>query len=172
MIVIVGGGISGLTLAHHLAARDRPFILLEATARVGGVMRSGRVEGRHLLEFGPQRARLTADFAALVDALRLREQLITSPPDLPLYVYRAGKLRRVPFSSAAFITSDILSLRGKLRLLLEPFTSAARDEETVADYLSRKIGREAYENIAGPLYGGLYASDPQNMVMGLSLAHV
>src|SRR5688572_19810561 len=136
MIVIVGGGISGLTLAHHLAAKGRAFILLEATAHVGGVMHSGRVEGGHLLEFGPQRARLTADFAALVDALQLRDQLITSPPALPLYVYHTGKLRRVPFSAAAFITSDILSQRGKLRLLLEPFTSAARDDETVANYLS------------------------------------
>jgi oxygen-dependent protoporphyrinogen oxidase len=171
MIVIVGGGISGLTLAHHLAARGREFILLEASGRVGGVMRSGRIDG-HLLEWGPQRARLTADFAALVDALQLRDEIITSPPDLPLYVYRAGKLRRVPFSAAAFISSDILSLRGKLRLLLEPFTNAARDDESVADYLQRKIGREAYENIAGPLYGGLYASDPRDMLMGLSLAHV
>src|SRR5688572_3480380 len=111
MIVIVGGGISGLTLAHHLAAKGRAFTLLEATARAGGVMRSGRVQG-HLLEWGPQRARLTADFAALTDALQLHDQLITSPPALPLYVYRAGKLRRVPFSAAAFITSDILSLRG------------------------------------------------------------
>ena len=171
MIVIVGAGISGLTLAHHLAGLGREFVLLEASGRVGGVMRSGRIDG-HLLEWGPQRARLTADFAALIDALQLRDQLITSPPDLPLYVYRAGKLRRVPFSPAAFISSDIMSVRGKLRVLLEPFTGAARADETVAAYLQRKIGREAYENIAGPLYGGLYASDPQDMVMGLSLAHV
>jgi protoporphyrinogen/coproporphyrinogen III oxidase len=171
MIAIVGGGISGLALAHELEARGRPFVLLEASPRVGGVMRSGRVDG-HLLEWGPQRGRLTREFAALVDALGIRDQVITAPPDLPLYVFRNGRLRRVPFSIPAFLTSDILSWSGKLRILLEPFTAGARDDEAVADYFTRKIGREAYENLVGPLYGGLYASDPKDMVIGLSLRHV
>jgi protoporphyrinogen/coproporphyrinogen III oxidase len=171
MIVIVGGGISGLALAHELARRGRPFLLLEASDRVGGVMRSGRVDG-HLLEWGPQRGRLTQEFAALVDDLDIRDQLITSPPDLPLFVFRKGRLRKVPFSPLAFLRSDVLTLRGKLRLLAEPFTAGPRDDEAVADFFTRKIGREAYENLAGPLYGGLYASDPQEMVLGLSLGHV
>jgi protoporphyrinogen/coproporphyrinogen III oxidase len=171
MIVIAGGGISGLALAHQLEARGRQFQLLEASDRVGGVMRSGRVEG-HLLEWGPQRGRLTREFEALVDDLGIRDQLIRAPKDLPLFVYRDGRLRRVPFSIPAFLRSDILSVRGKLRLLLEPFTAAARDDEAVAEFFTRKIGREAYENLAGPLYGGLYASDPQQMVIGLSLRHV
>ncbi|HEX6308774.1 MAG TPA: protoporphyrinogen oxidase [Longimicrobiales bacterium] len=171
MIVIIGGGISGLTLAHELARRDCSFLLLEASPRAGGVMRSGRVEGR-VLEWGPQRARLTAGLLRLIDELALRDQVITAPEGLPLFIFRDGKLRRVPFSPSAFARSDILSLRGKLRLLLEPFTPAARDDETVADFFVRKIGREAYESLAGPLYGGLYASDPQRMIVGLSLRHV
>jgi protoporphyrinogen/coproporphyrinogen III oxidase len=171
MIVIIGGGISGLALAHQLAARGAPFLLLEASGRVGGVMRSGRVEG-HLLEWGPQRGRMTKEFTALVDELGIRDQLIKAPKDLPLFVYRKGKLRRVPFSIPAFLASDILSWPGKLRILLEPFTAGANDDEAVADFFTRKIGREAYENLAGPLYGGLYASDPREMVIGLSLRHV
>jgi protoporphyrinogen/coproporphyrinogen III oxidase len=171
MIVIVGGGISGLALAHQLAARDEPFTLLEASGRVGGVMRSGRVDG-HLLEWGPQRGRLTQEFAALVDELGIREQLITAPPGLPLYVYRRGRLRKVPFSVPAFIASDVLPWSAKFRLLLEPLGGAARDDETVAGFFTRKIGREAYETLVGPLYGGLYASDPEQMIVGLSLRHV
>jgi protoporphyrinogen/coproporphyrinogen III oxidase len=171
MIVIIGGGISGLALAHQLAARGTPFLLLEGSGRVGGVMRSGRVEG-HLLEWGPQRGRMTQEFTTLVDELGIRDQLIKAPKDLPLFVYRKGKLRRVPFSIPAFLASDILSWPGKLRILLEPFTAGASDDEAVADFFTRKIGREAYENLAGPLYGGLYASDPQQMVIGLSLRHV
>lgn len=171
MIVIAGGGISGLTLAHHLARAGRDFLLLESTPRVGGVMRSGRVQG-HLLEWGPQRARLTRDLAELVTELDIADQLVTAPPGLPLFVYVRGRLRRVPFSPAAFLRSDVLSARGKLRLLLEPLTSPARGAESVADFFTRKIGREAYENLAGPLYGGLYASDPQHMVVQLSLAHL
>jgi protoporphyrinogen/coproporphyrinogen III oxidase len=171
MVVIIGGGISGLALAHQLEARRQPFVLLESSPRVGGVMRSGRIDG-HLLEWGPQRGRLTREFAALVDELDIRDELITSPPDLPLYVFRKGRLRKVPFSVPAFLTSDILSWSGKLRILREPFTAAARDDESVADFFIRKIGVEAYENLVGPLYGGLYASDPRQMVVGLSLRHV
>ncbi|MBR9989644.1 MAG: protoporphyrinogen oxidase [Gemmatimonadetes bacterium] len=171
MIVIVGGGISGLSLAHELAARDQPFLLLEASARAGGVMRSGRVNG-HLLEWGPQRARLTKDFAALIEDLGVCDQLITAPAGLPLFVYARGRLRRVPFSPGEFLRSDILTARGKLRLLLEPLTSRARADESVAGFFTRKLGREVYENLAGPLYGGLYASDPREMEVGLSLAHV
>jgi protoporphyrinogen/coproporphyrinogen III oxidase len=171
MIVIIGGGISGLALAHQLEARGCPFLLLEASPRVGGVMRSGRVDG-HLLEWGPQRGRLTREFEALVDELGLRDDLILSPGNLPLYVFRNGRLRPVPFSIRQFVRSDILSWPGKLRLLLEPFTAGADDNEAVADFFTRKLGREAYENLVGPLYGGLYASDPQHMVIGLSLRHV
>lgn len=171
MIVIIGAGISGLAVAHHLAALDAEFVVLEASERAGGVIRSGRVEG-HLLEWGPQRARLTEGFAELVDQLGLRDELITAPPGLPLYVYRKGRLRSVPFSAGAFLASDIIGWPAKLRLALEPFTSAPRDDEFVADLFTRKLGREAYENLVGPLYGGLYASDPQEMVVGLSLRHV
>lgn len=146
-------------------------MVLEASSRAGGVIRSGRVEG-HLLEWGPQRARLTQDFARLVEDLKLRDRLIEAPRDLPLYVYRSGKLRRVPFSPGAFLTSDILSLPAKLRLLAEPLTSAARDDESVGAFFRRKLGRAAYENLAGPLYGGLYASDPDDMIVGLSFRHV
>lgn len=170
MIVIVGAGISGLGLAHHLSRRRIPFTVLEASPRVGGVIRSGRIE-RHLLEWGPQRARLTPDLLGLVDELGLRSRLIEAPRGLPLFVYRDGRLRSVPFTAGAFVASDILSRRGRLRVLLEPLTRGASDDETVADYFTRKIGREAYETIAGPLYGGLYASDPADMVVGLSLGH-
>ncbi len=171
MIAIVGGGLTGLALAHELARRGAPHVVLEAMDRPGGVIRSGRVEG-HLLEWGPQRARLTRTLAGLVEELDIRDRLVTAPAGLPLFVYRAGRLREVPFSAGAFLRTDLFSLRGKLRVLLEPLTSGARDDERVADLFSRKVGREAYENLLGPLYGGLYASDPADMVVSLSLGHV
>jgi len=170
VIVVIGAGISGLTLAHELEARGVDFLLLEAGERVGGVIRSGRVDG-HLLEYGPQRARRTADLERLVEELALRDRLIEAPRGLPLYVYSAGRLRRVPMSVAQFVATDLLSPSAKLRVLAEPFTRAAEDDESVGAVLRRKLGRAAYENLAGPLYGGLYASDPDDMVVGQSLRH-
>lgn len=168
MIAIVGAGLTGLALSRELHRSGVEHLVLEASERPGGVVHSGRVEG-HLLEWGPQRARLTADFRALVEELGLESQLLTAPPGLPLYVYSRGRLRRVPFSASEFLRTDLLTTRAKARLLLEPLTSAVRKEESVAEAFTRKLGREAYESLAGPLYGGLYASDPADMLVGLSL---
>jgi protoporphyrinogen/coproporphyrinogen III oxidase len=171
MIAIVGGGLTGLATAHYLAARGAEFVVLEAAPRPGGVIRSGHVQG-HLLEWGPQRTRLVGAVQQLVRELGLEREVITSPLGLPLLVYHRGRLRRVPFSAGDFVRSDIVSWPAKLRVLAEPLTRGARDEESVAAYFTRKLGREAYEQLLGPLYGGLYASDPANMVVGLSLGHV
>jgi protoporphyrinogen/coproporphyrinogen III oxidase len=170
-VAIVGGGITGLALGHYLRLAGVPHRILEAGPRVGGVVRSARVEG-HLLEWGPQRSRLTPSIHELLLQLEIADQVVTAPPDLPLYVYRSGKLRQVPFSVGAFLRSDIIPFTAKLRILLEPLTGPADPEESVANYFTRKLGRAMYENVAGPLYGGLYASDPKDMVVGLSLAHV
>ncbi|HEU4463977.1 MAG TPA: protoporphyrinogen oxidase [Gemmatimonadota bacterium] len=171
MIGIVGAGLTGLALAHELARRGIDHVVLEAADRPGGVIRSDRVEGR-VLELGPQRGRMTADLSALVAELGIAHEVIYAPPDLPLFVYADGTLRPVSFSAWSVLASDLLTWRGKLRLALEPFTAGPRDDERVARLLTRKLGREAYERLVGPLYGGLYASDPANMVVGLSLGHV
>ena len=171
MIVVVGGGISGLALGHELAARGADFVVLEAAERVGGVIRSGRVDG-HLLDWGPQRTRLTRGMAELIEQLGLSAQLVIAPPGRDLFVYRGGRLRRVPFTIRDFLTSDIVSAAAKVRLALEPFTGGPDPEESVARYFTRKAGREVYEALVGPLYGGLYGSDPADMVVGFSLQHV
>ncbi|MBA3970186.1 MAG: FAD-dependent oxidoreductase, partial [Gemmatimonadetes bacterium] len=121
MIGIIGGGLTGLALAHFLSRSGVPHMVWEAEDRPGGVIRSGRVDG-HLLEWGPQRTRLVGSVGELVRELGLEDQVVTAPPGLPLFVYRRGKLRRVPFSAGDFVRSDLLSWPAKLRVLLEPFT--------------------------------------------------
>lgn len=170
MIVIVGAGITGLTLAHHLHRLGVPHLVLEAAARPGGVIRSAVVEGR-VLDWGPQRTRLTGPVGALVAELGLDDEVLTAPAGLPLFVYSRGRLRVAPFSAWAFLRGDLLSPAARLRVLLEPFTHGPRADEPVAALLTRKLGREAYLRLVGPLYGGLYASDPADMRVGSSLAH-
>lgn len=160
---------SGLALGRELVRKGRDCVVLEAEDRPGGIVRSERADGL-LLENGPQRTRLTSPFAALVDELGLDESLILAPDDLDLFIFRRGGLRRVPLSVRGLLASDVVGWSGKLRALLEPLTPGARDDERVADFFSRKLGRELYEHVVGPLYGGLYGTDPGQMVVGLSLA--
>jgi oxygen-dependent protoporphyrinogen oxidase len=115
---------------------------------------------------------MTGTLAALVRELGLEREVVYAPEGLPLYVYADGALREVPFSLRSLVTGDLLTWRGKLRLAWEPLTARPRDDERVSALFTRKLGREAYERLAGPLYGGLYASDPADMVVGLSLGNV
>ncbi len=171
MIAIVGGGITGLALGRELERRGVDFVVLEAKDRPGGVIRSREVEGR-VLDWGPQRARMTRDMVELVEELGLEDQVLRAPDDLDLWVYRKGELCAVPFSGADFLRSDVVGWGAKLRLLAEPFTAGPDPDERVATFFRRKIGAELYETLVAPLYGGLYASDPADMRMGLSLIHV
>jgi oxygen-dependent protoporphyrinogen oxidase len=159
---IVGAGITGLALTHYLGERGVDSVAFEAASDPGGVIRSERVDGR-VLEHGPQRTRLTPEIEALIDDCGLRSALRTADADLPLYVYVDGRLRQVPFSVEEFLSTDLLSVRGKLRLLAEPLTEGVRDGETAGDYFVRKFGREAYHNLVEPLFGGIYGSDPAEM---------
>jgi oxygen-dependent protoporphyrinogen oxidase len=168
-VAVIGAGVSGLAVARGLQARGVACVLLEASARPGGVLRSTRQGGR-LLEWGPQRLRLTSSLRGLVDSLGLESELLLAPADSPLYVARDGRLHPVPRSLRTLLRTSLLSPGGRARLLCEPLTARVREDETVAAALRRKFGAEAYRVLLGPLFGGLYASDPANMRAADSLA--
>ena len=170
---VVGAGITGLALHHHLDRLDVDSVVVEAAAEPGGVVRSQRVDG-HLVERGPQRTRLTPAVRDLVEATGL-ESAVVEAADVPLFVYRRGRLRQVPLSIPAAVRTDLLSLRGKLRALAEPLAGPPRPGESVEAYLGRAFGREVAENVVGPLYGGLYGTHPGEMpverTLGRALAN-
>jgi len=162
MIGIVGGGISGLVLGYELHRLGVDVTVWETASVPGGVMRS-QLHGDFVLELGPQRARLSDPFRRLVESVGLTGELVTAPTDLPLYVYHRGGLRRAPLSLSQAVTTDLLPWWAKARVLAEPFTSGPRVDEHVGPFLRRKFGGAAYRALLGPLYGGLYASDPDRM---------
>ncbi|NEU58253.1 protoporphyrinogen oxidase [Halorussus sp. MSC15.2] len=166
---IVGGGITGLALAHYLDRRDADFTLFEAAPDPGGVVRSERVDG-YLLEWGPQRVRRTDRIDGLIQDLGLESEVRTADPDLPICVYADGELRPAPFSVEEFGATDLLSAETKRTVLAEPFTDPADPEESAAEMFTRKFGAETYRNLLGPLFGGIYGSDPAEMPVGHALS--
>lgn len=168
---VVGAGITGLALTHYLADRGLDVVTFESGSEPGGVVRSSRTDGR-VLEYGPQRTRLVPAVAALVDELGLRADLLVGDDDLPLYVYADGRLREVPRSLPTFLRTDLLSWRGKCRLLAEPLTAPGQPDERAACLFARKFGLETYRNVIEPLFGGLYGSDPADMPAEHSLSRL
>ena len=165
---VVGAGISGLTLVHELRKRGHEVVCFEESAEPGGVMKSVEVGGR-VLELGPQRLRLSPTVGSLLDELDLRDEVVLGDDDKPLYVYYDGELYVVPLSVREALTTNLLSWRGKARILAEPFTRGAKDGETVEEFLTRKFGVEASRRFLGPLYSGLYGTDADEMLYKYSL---
>jgi protoporphyrinogen/coproporphyrinogen III oxidase len=168
VIAVIGGGISGLAVGYHLLEAGADFVVLEAGSRPGGVVGSIRVEGR-IMELGPQRTRLTPPLRRLVGELGLTNHLVTAP-DLPLYIYRDGRLRPVPMSLQGALTTDLLGWGDRLRILMEPFTRPLATDETAGAFFARKFGRRTYDRLIAPVYGGLFASDPADMPSRYALA--
>ncbi|MDT7807677.1 MAG: protoporphyrinogen/coproporphyrinogen oxidase [Acidobacteriota bacterium] len=184
-VVIVGGGISGLAAAHHLlelqevssqAGEDKlEVILLEASSRLGGTVRTHRRDG-FLLEGGPDSFISEKPEALdLARRLGLEGRVIgTNERDRRSFVVRGGRLHPTPegFQLLApsrmlpFITTDIFTWRGKARMALDLLLprrkdANGRDDESLAAFVRRRLGREALERMAQPMVGGIYTADPE-----------
>jgi oxygen-dependent protoporphyrinogen oxidase len=167
-VAVVGAGITGLALTHHLAERGVDCVTFEAREQPGGVIQSTEAGGL-VAEIGPQRLRATPGIRDLAAAAGIEDRLVTAK-DGAIYVYAGGRLREAPTSVEAFLRTDLLSWPAKLRLLAEPLTRSADPRESVAEVFTRKFGRAAYERFIGPLYGGLYGSDPAEMPAAFALS--
>ncbi|MEM8868691.1 MAG: protoporphyrinogen oxidase, partial [Verrucomicrobiota bacterium] len=167
-ICIIGAGISGLAQAWQLHRAGNEVTVLEASDRVGGAMSTVRKENGYLCEDGPNSIQLHTkaleDFFYTVP--RLQEEIIEAKPEAnKRYIVRSGQLHAVPMNPLQAIRTPLWSLKGKLRLLKEPFISAApaESEESVASFVRRRMGDELYEYAINPLIGGIYAGNPETL---------
>ncbi|HSB09472.1 MAG TPA: protoporphyrinogen oxidase [Blastocatellia bacterium] len=163
-VIVIGAGISGLVCAYRLKTLGVDVALLEKSHRVGGVIQSERIDG-YLIERGPNSSQGTEELLALVEELAIADQLVEGDPKAPAYVYFNGSLHAVPSGPAAFISSKLLSLGGKLRIFKEPFVPVRRSdsEESVAAFARRRIGNEAAERLVAPFVSGIYAGDAEQL---------
>jgi len=157
--VVVGAGLSGLVCAYRLLRAKHDVLLLEASDRPGGVVRSERLDG-FLLELGPNTVRPTPEIWDLVRELGLEGQALLSDPRAPRYVDYAGRLHALPMSPGALLRTSLLSTGGKLRLLAEPFIKRGDDpDETVRSFFTRRLGPEIAERFVEPFVSGIFAGD-------------
>ena len=169
---VVGGGISGLAVAQLLVARGHDVTLIDDAPAAGGLIGSARKSG-FLCEHGPQAVLDGPDETrALIDAAALTARAL---PALPAarrrFVRIGGALRPFPASPPALIKTNLLSARGKLRLLAEPFIgrAAAGADESIVDFVARRFGREAAERAAAPALIGVYAGDAAKLSVRAAL---
>lgn len=184
-VVVLGGGISGLAAAHRLrelsAARNVALELkVIERGRAGGCIETLR-DGRYLMEMGAESLpRQKPQALTLIEGLGLRDQLIaTRSENKGTLIATGARLRRLPEdfsfftpgSLASLLTSGLFGTRGTLRAAFEPFVPARRSgtDESVAAFVSRRMGNAVLERLAQPIVGGIYSGDPQRMSMQATL---
>jgi oxygen-dependent protoporphyrinogen oxidase len=165
-VAVIGGGITGLTAAFYLRRAGVAVTLYEAFSRVGGVIQSLRREG-YLAEFGPNTILETSPkIGQLVrDAGLQARRLNPDPAASARYVVRYGRPIPMPATQLGFLTTPLFTLRAKLALLREPFLPARCDgvEESIAQFVQRRLGREFLDHAIDALVAGIYAGDPHKL---------
>jgi protoporphyrinogen/coproporphyrinogen III oxidase len=162
--LVVGAGVSGLACAHALQKAGADVLLVEASQRAGGMIRSERREG-YLLELGPQSFSGTQPILELCRDLRIDDQLVEAPARAPRFLLIDGDLRPVPLNPPAFFASSLFGARTKWSLLRDVFGHSAPPEsdESIADFTRRKFTPELLDKLAGPFVSGIYAGDPEKL---------
>jgi len=184
-VAVVGGGISGLSAAYELHRRQVPFVLLEKSRRLGGVIRTER-GGGFTIDAGPDSLVTQKPAAiALCRELGIDDRLIPTRTPRTAYVVRDGVLHPLPSGSVFGIPTRIgplaaqrlLTWRGRLRLGREVLTSRSRNasekesregdsrDESIGAFFRRRFGVEATDYLAEPLLAGIHSGDVERLSM-------
>ena len=181
-MAVIGAGITGLAAAFRLASRC-PHIhatVFEASSRTGGIIQTIRRDG-YLVELGPDSFITNKSGAVeLCQQIGFMDQLIpTDETWRRSLVLRNGRPQPVPdgfmlmapAKPLAILTTPILSPLGKLRLLSEALIppSKTTDDESLANFVRRRFGKETLDRLVQPLVGGIYTSDPEKLSLQATL---
>ena len=179
-VIIVGGGIAGLAAAVHLKAGAKAHgktvdvLLLEKNNRVGGKIMTEKID-RYLIEGGPD-----SFLPEKVWSVNLAKYLGLEPEMLPsndqfkgTFIYSRNALHSLPEGVMLMVPtmfwpmakSHLITWPGKIRMGMEMFIPKRRErgDESLASFVTRRLGRECLEKIAEPLVAGIHTSNPDNM---------
>lgn len=174
-VIIIGGGMAGLAAAHECQRQEGiEWQLIEASDRLGGKIITDHVDG-FVIEGGPD-SFITQKPAGLelCKELGLESELIPcNSAAQKVFILSNGQLCElpdgfrltVPTRIMPFLRSPLFSWRAKVRMGLEPWVPPKRDneDESISDFITRRLGREAADKIGGPLMAGIYVADPERL---------
>lgn len=163
-ICIVGGGITGLTTAYRLM-HDHDVRVLESKGHAGGWLQSYTHPSGAIINTAPN-GWLDSEprVGELIQALGLETSVIQAQPEAKRWVWHQDRAHAIPLSPPQILTSPLLSLWSKLRILLEPFiSSTSPPDETLADFVSRRLGKGVLDTLVAPMCAGIFAAAPEEL---------
>ncbi|HMQ33200.1 MAG TPA: protoporphyrinogen oxidase [Chloroflexaceae bacterium] len=165
-VIVVGGGISGLSAAYTLYKRGLEVLVLESRDEVGGSLQSRATPEGYTLERGPNTL-ATRDprlWAELADLGLMGRLLPASRAGKRRYFLHNARPLEIPGNPVGLVRTPLISLKGKLRMLREPFVARGETaDESVAAFFARRLGPEAAERLIDPFVSGVYSGDPAVM---------
>lgn len=176
-VIIIGGGISGLSCAWFLQQQGVAVRVLESRSQPGGTILTSRADGFQV-EHGPnstlQKPGHPEDaLGRLIAGLDLTDRLQTANSQAAVrYILKQGSLMPLPSSPLDFLRTPIFSARAKWRLLAEPFIGRADTEESIADFVRRRLGAEFLDYAIEPFISGVYAGDPERLSVQAAVARI
>ena len=165
-IVIIGAGISGLTTAYLLHKEGYDVIVLEQKEKVGGSIETISEDG-FLFDRGPNSGlETTPIIKQLVEDLHLEDQFVYANKEgNKRYILRNDELHALPMSPPAFLKTKLFSGKAKLRLVGEPFIGRSKDGyyQSIAEFVTRRLGKEFLDYAINPFVAGVYAGRPEEL---------
>lgn len=169
--VIIGAGLTGLTLAYYLKKNGLNILVVEKNSHIGGVIHTNK-ENDFVYETGPN-----SGIISTLEAVELFEDLrddchleIADNESKDRWIWKNGKWHSLPSSIKAGIKTELFSLGDKFRLLLEPFKpKGTNPEESIADLVVRRLGKSFLDYAVDPFISGIYAGNPNKLITKFAL---
>lgn len=165
-IVIIGAGISGLTIAYLLNKLGFDITVLEKKTEPGGSIETSFEKG-FLFDRGPNSGLETHPLIGqLVEELGLQNELVYANKEgNKRYILKNNELHPLPMSPPAFIKTKLFSPAAKLRLLTEPLMKRSKDGyyQSISEFVKRRLGKEFLDYAINPFVAGVYAGNPDEL---------
>jgi len=167
MIGIIGAGITGLSLAWKLKKNNIPFVIIDKNP--GGLIQT-KIESEFLLENGPNSLIYSPELEELIVESNFQDQVIfPSILAKKRFILFRGKPIAIPTGPISLLMNPLFSWKSILNLWKERNNKSQTNEnETVAEFFDRRFGKEIRENLVNPFVSGIYAGDPEKMLVSLS----
>jgi oxygen-dependent protoporphyrinogen oxidase len=192
--LVIGGGISGSTLAHNLNRAGVSMLLTEARDYLGGNVKSNKKDG-FIWEEGPNSYATQPSIVRIAYELGIADQLVFADEALPPWVFHNGKLHPLPKGGRAkgaagqlelifgpngvmkfALVGDLLSWPGRIRAGIGAFVGHAKapegKDETIREWVTRILGEEVFLRCIDPFVSGVYAGNPETLSMKASLSKI
>ena len=170
--LVVGGGITGLSLSLTLARAGAAVTLVEADARLGGNIRSVKHDDWQL-ELGPNTLLAKPPLYHLINSLGLKDQVSFTPEaSKKRYVVKNGEVIALPDGLKSALKNPLINGKDWCKLFCEPFRKPAKHEETLAAFIERRLGKNILDYFVDPFVSGVYAGDPEKLSAKAATARI